>query len=234
MNYTFIFWATFLILTSLVYFCDKKYYMLRDTSTAMPRPYSWSRVQLTWWTVIVFSSYIAIILRSHGSLPDFNNSTLYLLGISSATTVGARLIDVSDESNPALSDLSQNDRGDTFFLDILSDKNGVSIHRFQTIIFNIVFGTWFISAVLQRLAVDPPCAACITQPASATCATCLNNYANAIMPFIPTNELILMGISSGVYAALKITENKQPTINDGQPLKVMDEGFQNNNSSVKG
>ena len=234
MSHPFIFWATFLALASLVYFCDKKYGMLRDASTATPRPYSWSRVQLAWWTVIVFSSYITIILRSHGSLPDFNNSILYLLGISSATTIGAMLIDVSDQSNPALSNLSQNDRGNTFFLDILSDKNGISIHRFQTIIFNIVFGIWFIGAVLQRLAIDPPCAICAGQPASGACITCLNNYARAIMPFIPSNDLILMSISSGLYEALKITENRQPTISDTQPLKVADEGFQKNNPSVKG
>lgn len=209
MNYTFIFWVVFIALAALIYFCDRRYFMLRDTSTAMPRPYSWSRVQLAWWTLIVFTAYITTIIRSHGILPDFNNSILYLLGISSATTTGARLIDLSDETNPSLSSLSQNDRGVSFFLDILSDKNGISINRFQTIVFNIVFGIWFIIAVLQ--------------------------HDGTILPFIPQNDLILMGMSSGVYAALKITENKQPAASDAQsPLTVKDEGYQQRIVSVKG
>ncbi|MEG9512210.1 hypothetical protein LZ318_00585, partial [Saccharopolyspora indica] len=101
-------------------------------------------------------------------------------------------------------------------------------------IFNIVFGIWFISAVLQRLAVDPPCSMCSIQPASDACVACLNNYAKTILPWVPSNDLILMGISSGVYAALKITENKQVTTSDPQPLTVPDEGFHKHTSSAKG
>jgi len=188
--YYFILGAVFILFAFIVIVCDRKYFMLRDNSTALPRPYSFSRAQLTWWTVIVLSSMISIILCRDGSIPDFNNSTLYLLGISSATTVGATLIDINDETNPNLTGLNQNIKGDNFFLDIVSDKNGVSIHRFQTVVFNIVFGVWFIRHVLMSLG---------------------NNKIdfNHIMPVISENNLVLLGVSSGVYAVLKATENKQ-------------------------
>lgn len=164
--------------------------MLRDNGTESPRPYSFARVQLAWWTVIILVSFIStIILR--GGAPTFNTSTLYLLGISSATTIGATLIDISDQANPAVTTLGQNMTSSGFFLDILSDKNGVNVHRFQTVVFNIVFGLWFIYEVLCNLKTQ--------------------NDINYIMPVITSNNLILLGVSSGVYAALKTTENKQVT-----------------------
>lgn len=189
MNY-FVFWATFVLLAFLVLLCDKKYYMLRDTSTVLPRPYSFSRVQLAWWTTIVLSGVITIIITRGWLIPDFTTSTLYLLGISSATTVGATLIDLSDQNNANLASLSQNDKGDNFFLDILSDKNGVSIHRFQTVAFNLVFGIWFVVNFFANI----------------------NNMAlgiNDVLPVFSENNLVLLGVSSGLYAAVKATENRQ-------------------------
>jgi hypothetical protein len=197
MNYL-IYWATFIVLLTLVYFFDKKYFMLRDNSTAVPRPYSFSRVQLAWWSVIILAAFISIIIISKGTAPTFDTSTLYLLGISSATTVGATLIDISDQTNPNVTGLSQNIKGDNFFLDILSDKNGVDVHRFQTVVFNTVFGLWFIIYVLNHLSTAG------TSP-------------DTVMPVISSNNLILLGVSSGVYATLKATENKQATASTAAP-----------------
>jgi hypothetical protein len=187
-----IFWAIFIVLAFLIYYFDKKYFMLRDNSTAIPRPYSFSRVQLAWWSVIILASFISIVITSGGTIPTFDTSTIYLLGISSATTVGSTLIDISDQTNPNLAGLSQNMPGDNFFLDILSDKNGVNVQRFQTVVFNIVFGVWFIIYVLQKLSTS-------------------GANPNDIIPVIVPNNLILLGVSSGVYTALKSTENKQAT-----------------------
>jgi hypothetical protein len=189
---SFVFWAIFVLLFALVYFFDRYYFMLRDNSTALPRPYSFSRVQLAWWSVIILASFISIIIL-RGAIPTFDTSTLYLLGISSATTIGATLIDISDQTNPNLTGLGQNIKGDNLILDILSDKNGVNVHRFQTVIFNIVFGIWFILYV-------------VTHVNNSTIVT------DAIIPVISSNNLILLGVSSGLYTALKTTENKQQTI----------------------
>lgn len=166
--------------------------MLRDTSKATGhQPYSWARVQLAWWTVIVLASFIAILWHM-GVAPTLNSSTVILLGISAATTATARVIDISDETN--LLTRHQDDFGKNFFLDILSDQNGVSVSRFQTVVFNLVFGIWFISIVLK----------------------CLNSGdADNIMPVITDNNLILLGLSTATYAAMKTTENKTATSVDG-------------------
>lgn len=197
-----IFWITFVVLVLVILFLSRKYQMLRDTSTGFPKPYSYSRVQLAWWTVVVLSSLITIIFVK-GALPTLDSSTLILLGISAGTTVIARLTDISDRANAEPSSLlSQDFNGENFLLDILSDKNGVSIHRFQAVLINIIFGIWFISMVLQHLGGLPPC---VNDANTADCAAHPLNY---IMPVIGMNNLILLGISAGTYAAVKSTENK--------------------------
>ena len=180
-----------LVLAALVIVLDKQFAMLRDAGTTAPRPYSFARVQLAWWTVLVLSAFISIFIVRH-SAPTFDSSTLYLLGIASATTIGATLIDVSDQNNPNVTSMAQNMPSDNFWLDILSDKNGVDIHRFQTVVFNLVFGVWFIIEVFTNL---PQTKIDI----------------NHIIPVISGNNLILLGVSAGTYAALKTTENTQQT-----------------------
>ncbi|MDP9077321.1 MAG: hypothetical protein M3O71_07865 [Bacteroidota bacterium] len=197
------FWIVFVALSALVWFFDKKYYMLRDNSTALPRPFSFSRVQLAWWTVIIITSFVSIMI-SRGASPTFDPSTLYLLGISSATTVGATLIDINDQTNPNLAGLSQDTHSDNFFLDILSDKNGINVHRFQTVAFNLIFGIWFIIYVNNHIGDS-------------------KTAIDAIIPVVSGNNLILLGVSSGLYAALKTTENKQATADPNQAEIVQDE-----------
>jgi len=160
--------------------------MLRDISKAKPKPYSWSRVQLAWWTIIVLSSFTAILI-GHQQAPNLSQSTVGLLGISAATIAAGNVIDVSDINNPSISPLIQDEPGIIFFLDILSDPSGVSIYRFQTVIFNFVFGVWFINSVLGHIS---------------------SSAINDVMPEIGNNNLILLGLSSATYAALKTTENK--------------------------
>lgn len=203
------FWIILIFLFLTIAIFDKKYFMLRDTSKAPGhQPYSWARVQLAWWTVIVLSSFIAILWHMDVA-PTLNSSTVILLGISAATTATARVIDISDETN--LLTRHQDDFGKNFFLDILSDQTGVSVSRFQTVAFNLVFGIWFISTVLK----------------------CLNNgNADNIMPTITDNNLILLGLSTATYAAMKTTENKTPSgaeTKDEQPETVADEA---NNTTI--
>lgn len=192
------FWIVFAVLSVAIIICDRKYYMLRDMSSAVPPPYSWSRVQLAWWTVIILSSFIAVFWQEK-NVPTLDSSTLILLGISAATTATARVIDVSDQSNPLIS-RHQDLGGDNFLLDILSDQNGPSIHRFQTIVFNFVFGIWFITEVLNNLQTchDPACI-------------------DTIMPVVTDNNLLLLGLSSGTYAAVKTLENRSASATNNPP-----------------
>jgi len=186
------FWAPFAVLMISVIYFEWRFHMLRDLSQSDKKPYSWARVQLAWWSVIVLASFIAIMLTT-GEAPTLNDSTLVLLGISGATITAARLADVSD-INAASGTRHQDTGTQNFFLDILSDSNGVSIHRFQTLVFNIGFGVWYIHEVLQGLN------GLSGEPTPKTL--------NEVIPIIEPNNLILLGLSAGTYAALKMTENK--------------------------
>jgi len=193
------FFITFAVLTVLVLVCEGRFCMLRDQSTAKPQPYSWARVQLAWWSVIILSSFISIFLTKNYQLPDLDPSTLILLGISSATILTARMVDISDATTTL--PRHQDTNGENFVLDILSDNNGPSVHRFQTIVFNLAFGCWYIVSVINNID-------------SSTVAI------DKIIPDIPNNNLILLGLSNATYAAMKTTENKPS--GSSAPIQVPD------------
>jgi hypothetical protein len=220
----------------LVIYLQKKYNVLCNNSTSHPKPYSFSRWQLVWWTFIILATFISVIIAT-GKIPDFTQSTLILLGIGSITTVTASLIDISDDDNanaaaaantvvavaappappvppdPAVADAApvaapativmltppvplkaQDIKRANFLLDILSDKNGISIHRLQAFIFNLVFGLWFIYTSVQNIKLIN--------------TLTLQQIIDGVMPVVSNNDLILLGMSAGLYAALKTTENK--------------------------
>lgn len=189
-NQHLIFTGYLILLFLIVLGLDLKYKMLRDTSTATKKPYSWARVQLAWWTIIILASFFAIMTGIH-VIPTFSQSTLVLLGISAATTGTARVIDQSDQQKVNVQ-LAQNMPGQGIILDIISDGTGPNMHRLQTVLFNLAFGIWFIVEVFNNL------------KESCTSMDCINK----IMPVIEPNNLILLGVSAGTYAALKTTENK--------------------------
>jgi hypothetical protein len=87
-------------------------------------------------------------------------------------------------------------KSEGWFMDILSDGTSINIQRFQNVIFNLVFGIIFI----QR--------------------TVTTN----VLPAFDDNVLLLLGISSGAYAGLKLTEPTKeqqtlppPVNNDSAP-----------------
>ena len=144
----------------------------------------------------------------------------------------------TNTSTPAL---SRDYHSEGFLLDILSDTNGVSIHRLQALVFNLLFGAWFIYEVFRHIKGISPCslitasdvaaakqhlANMVKQPTKtsamaramahlriAICSTPIND----ILPIFTTNNLILLGMSSGTYIALKTTENSQIAPSPSQP-----------------
>jgi len=181
------FWLLFAILLICIVYCNNKFGMLKDLSEAAKKPYSWSRVQLAWWTIIIIASFTTIVILN-GEAPELRLSTVILLGITAATIATATTIDTAEKSEGIVR--HQDNPGTNFIIDILSDQTGVSIHRFQTVVFNLVFGIWFISQVMKNL---------VTAPTGGI---------NFIMPDIEQNNLILLGLSSATYAVMKTTENK--------------------------
>ena len=145
-----------------------------------------------------------------------------LLGISTGTMAAARLIDLNDQENPLIF-RHQDIKTTNFFLDILSDQNGVNIQRFQAVLFHMVFGVWYMSSVLSNLA-DPNFCLTLFTKDDPNLAQCLLHTVDFIIPAISNNNLILLGLSSATYAALKITENKG-TGSEAMAEKVPDEAL---------
>lgn len=158
-----------------VYLCRRSS-LIRDISSAQfNKPFSLSRFQLLWWSVIIIVSYAMLYSIREGFI-ILNTSTLVLLGISVSGTGFSRIIDNSDSDK--LRHQDGQSRG--FLYDILSDANGISIHRYQNLIFTLLFGLIFIYRVIE------------------TCN----------MPEFSSMELFLMGISTGTYVGIKSTENQ--------------------------
>lgn len=143
----------------------------------IPRPYSLSRVQMGIWTVIISCCCIYMVLKCCGVCIDFTASVLSLMGISAGTAAAGNVIDSS-----ATGDKHQNQPSDGFFPDILSDKNGISIHRFQNVVFLFITAIIFIYKI--------PAAQCHH------------------LPELDSTLIALNGISTVTYLGLKINENK--------------------------
>ena len=184
------FLIVFVVQIFIIYYLDKKYNMLKDINTTGRKTFSLSRVQMVWWTIIILTCLITIMTLGKG-IPTFDSSTLILLGISSGTTAAARVIDLSDTTK---SEKATGENGGklNLIVDLLSDAQGISIPRFQAVAFNVIFGMYIVISVLHNM----PNA---------------NLNISQMIPPIGDNNLILLGISSGVYTTLKVAENKTKT-----------------------
>ncbi len=163
--------------------------IIKDSSSqedVNKKPYSFSRTQLLWWTVIVITCFV-INMAITGNIDGIIvGSSLVLLGISAGTTLAGRVIDNSQSD--ASDQTHQDEPSEGFWMDILSDQNGVSIHRFQALLFNISIGIAFIVQFIASMK-------------SATTGQVIP------LPELDQASLGLLGISSGTYAALKFNEN---------------------------
>ncbi|MFP5287871.1 MAG: hypothetical protein ACLGI9_19190 [Thermoanaerobaculia bacterium] len=161
-------------------------YMARRTTILRDRvpglapeqaPYSLSRFQLAFWSLLVISAYIFIWLITE-ELDTITGSVLALLGIGSATALGATIIDQGKPANPPAASTATPVASRGFLNDILSDDQGISIYRFQLFAWTLVLGVIFCASVYDGLA----------------------------MPQFSTTLLGLMGISSGTYLGFKVPE----------------------------
>jgi hypothetical protein len=185
-----------LLLTTLVAgYLAKATPILRDRVPGLPAkqaPYSLARFQLAFWSFLVIAAYVFIWLITE-ELDTITGSVLALLGIGSATALGASIIDqgktgvvaVSNPANPAAPDnvivpvtpaAPIPSKG--FLQDVLSDNQGISLYRFQLFAWTLVLGVIFCASVYNGLA----------------------------MPQFSTTLLGLMGISSGTYLGFKVPE----------------------------
>ena len=169
--------------------------ILRDTvgdSSRIPAgakpPFSLARTQLVIWITIIGSVYVFAVLWDCRDVLKINATALILMGISVGTFASAAIVDTSEiqEGIPRIQDQpSTND----FLRDILSDGKGVSIHRFQNLVWTLIA----IIIYFYRYS-NPP-----------------KGIAEAeVLPVLDTTLLALTGISSATYLTLKARENPDP------------------------
>ena len=164
---------------------------------ATESPYSYARVQLLWWTMIILSCYI-IFFGVTGILIPFNETIVILLGLGATVYGSGKILDnrqIDNSKGYRSQDIDAQDKNlkPNILRDILSDDNGISIHRFQAVIFNLVFSIGFIAYFIQSL--------------------------NSDYPFIDFTDwqFALIGISSATYLGLKASENNN-TSNKPKPV----------------
>ena len=172
--------AVILFLIAFTILFRNKGKILRDVGTSLEAPpYSLARTQMAYWTIIVLIA-IVVVWWHTGNLIEINGDVLALLGISAGTTFGAHLIDNDDISNKAIKRHQEDNDSKSFLLNILSDQNGLSVHRLQYLLFSIAIGCYFLYQVFNKFQI----------------------------PDLDSNLMLLMGISSGTYLAIKKGENK--------------------------
>ncbi|WP_263601654.1 hypothetical protein [Chryseobacterium sp. PET-29] len=166
--------------------------LLKDTQVdnGSEKTYSFSRSQLFYWTMIV----IICLCAGMGNNGNFDlllklkePSILLLLGISVGTASVATYID-NEIPNP-----KKNTDSNGFIRDILSDAGGISVHRYQALLFNIIFGLVFVCQFINNTTEFPV----------------FDNYA-----------LALMGTSSAGYLLIKTNEKQKKTVSDSSVINV--------------
>lgn len=131
------------------------------------RSYSHSRVQMAWWFALIFIVYAALSVVTL-DWPTLNGSTLALLGIPGVAGLASAGID-SDRTMP---------HTDGFWNDILTDVNGITLARFQMLVWNLAVGLFFLFKAITDLR----------------------------FPELDPTILGLLGLSAGAYVGLKIPE----------------------------
>lgn len=189
-------WAIiFLLLVFAFWLLATRSDVLRDTGPqptgAQRKPYSLAKMQAAWWFFLILASYLFIGLISGDYSTTITSTVLSLMGISAATALGSATIDAgrAQATAPAAAAAPADGVARTppatrghWWLDILSDENGVNFHRFQMAAWTAVLGVIFIHDV----------------------------YVGLAMPNFDNTLLGLLGISAGTYLGLKTTSEMKP------------------------
>ncbi|MBN8876861.1 MAG: hypothetical protein J0I32_04890 [Sphingobacteriales bacterium] len=147
-------------------------------------PFSLTKVQFGIWTVIISSAYIYLSLcKGDCATGSINQTALVLMGIFAGTAVASTIIDKNEISDNRAR--LQNRPSQGFFVDILSDSNGISLHRFQNF-------AWTVIAMVVYL-----------YKLSEITTGCQ-------LPELSDTLLALTGISSATYLVMKTKENDPP------------------------
>ncbi len=129
------------------------------------------------------------------ALSRYNDATWQMLNPGSPPPQGTTFFpDPYDVAVKAAKQLGS----DGYFRDILSDADGISLHRFQSAAWTVVLGIIFLFNVFYPQA----------QQIVDTAKQLTDGFVS--MPVLTTFELTLLGISTGTYLGLKIPEKTPP------------------------
>lgn len=150
---------------------------LHDPGKGVKRPFSFARVQLLWWTVLIVGAWTAIYAQRH-ELWRLTGPCLALMGISLGTTASARIIENRDRAPGMVSAMADVSEG--ILRDVLSDGTGLSVPRLQCFMFNLAFGLTFLVRTFTE--------------------------AKGAFPDFDSTTLALLGLSSSGYVFMKSGE----------------------------
>lgn len=142
------------------------------------RPYSLGRAQMAFWFLLIFVCYVSLWLVT-GDYDTIGHSQFVLALISSFTAVGSRVVSIGPTEG--INDASRRSKG--FFIDLLSDSNGVRIHRFQLCAWTLLLGLIFAAIV----------------------------YDDLVMPNFGDSLLALVGISAAAHVGFTYLEQERST-----------------------
>lgn len=154
---------------------------------------------MAWWSMIVLSCLFSIVF-AYRAIPNLSRSTEILYGLGLAVALASGMVDSRQDANPEIKNdkISRNQPSQGFWVDILSDNNGMSWPRLQNVLCNLGFGLYFLYCTWYNLALP-------FHPAiGKTPAFTIDD----IMPVINDSSLFMMGISNVAYVGFKVNENK--------------------------
>jgi len=148
--------------------------------------YSFARTQGLWWTTLIGACFV-IGFGAKGEVIDLNPTCLVLLSIGVGTTAIGGIIDTpKDDDNVTDGVIPQNifkKRIPHFLRDILSDSTGITVYRYQALIFNLIFSVVFLVEFLENISKN-----------------------EMEFPVFENETLGLMGISAATYLGMKANE----------------------------
>jgi hypothetical protein len=106
-------------------------------------PFSLALTQLSFWTIVIGSSFIYIWIVTD-EIPPITGSTLILLSVSALTTAGSRLVDIRGKLK-----VGTMPKSISFMEDILQDELGYSVHRAQMFMWTVIMGVIFVANVIR-------------------------------------------------------------------------------------
>lgn len=155
-----------------------------DAATDPSPPFSLGRTQMAFWLLLTVSTFLYLWLVSGQFAHVITIDVLALLGLSAVSGLSARAIEVQATAaakaaaaagGPAVPPPAQS-MG--FWKDILSDGNGVVLHRVQLVTWSLILGAIFVWSAVWTFS------------------------------YPPTDGLLLLlaGVVNGTYLGFKVTE----------------------------